>query len=386
MALPVSAQMIENFTHSKPTEVRPVNVLSFSLPESQVTHLHRVKGEKLTLKSSILSINGDSVKSKRIKLRGTSSSQLKRKSFNIRLARRATFGTRPDTFSLTKFYAISMNMDRNYIRNLISNKVLSNMGIAIPDNCYSNVLINKNSEGLYMIFNPPEQFAIARGASVVLRRVHQDAIDDLDYAGISSKEAAALKKKFQSIYVDILRKYHGEQLYHQLNTLIDLDSYFVWLAFNHLFQNGDYSDELYFMWRKNHFEIIPWDFDDLLRREPHEGLDKRNAILGEKLIYSSEDALDVAIANDQFLYNKYLIQYKRLLEELKPEKVFAILNEVYQSVYPYFLQPEIIVQSQYDRTGATDLGNLEKDINDIAGYISARIVIHRDKIKVLLEE
>ena len=258
-----------------------------------------------------------------------------------------------------------MSMDRNYVRNRISCEVLHHLNVHVPFNAYSNLQINGKTEGLYLVFYPPEEFGLAKcDASLVIRRGYDAAIDGLEYEAISKKEVAGLKQKFQSIYKEILHKNRGEQLYNLLADVLDLDGYFAWLAFNDLFQNGDYADEVYLMWNKTKtkFEVLPWDFDDILHGQPHEGMEKRNAVLHDKLLFSSEDALDIKIADDDFLYMKYLQTYKRVLDKLSPSVLSGIFNGVYQEVYPFYQQPDIVGQSQYDTSGLTDMAKLETDM------------------------
>ena len=382
-------QGVEDFTLAKPAQTNPTNTISFALPASKLNQLHQAKGERLSFNVPVLVVNGDSIKTKHIHTRGNTSAYLRRKSLNIKLSKKASFYTPHDTFSLKKFYAISMSMDRNYIRNRISCEVLHYLNVNVPFNAYSNVLINDKTEGLYLVFYPPEEFGLEKcDASLVIRRGYDAAIDGLEYEDISKKEVAALKQKFQSIYKEILHKNQGEQLYKLLSDVLDLDGYFAWLAFNDLFQNGDYADEVYLMWNKtkNKFEIIPWDFDDILHGQPHEGIEKRNAVLHDKLIFSSEDALDVKIANDDFLYTKYLQSYKQILDRLTASALSGIFNGVFQEVYPFYVQPDIIGQSQYDPSGLTNMTQLESDLRNIYQSVDAKAVNLRQQISLLLAE
>jgi spore coat protein H len=385
----LTGQAIEDLTLAKPAENTPTNTISFALPAPKVTQLHGAQGEKLSFNVPLMIVNDDTIKTKHVHIRGNTSAYLRRKSLNIKLTKKASFHAPRDTFSLKKFYAISMSMDKNYIRNKISCEVLHHLNVNVPPSAYTNLLINGKTEGLYLAFYPPEEFGLEkRDASVVIRRGYNASVDGMQYEDISKKEAGAFKQKFQSIYREILHKNKGEELYKQLEGVIDLEDYFAWLAFNDLFQNGDYADEVYLMWSKtnNKFEIIPWDFDDILHGEPHEGLEKRNAILHEKLIFSSEDALDVKIASDDFLYMKYLQSYKRVLDKLTPSFLSQIFNDVFQEVYPYYLQPDIISQSQYDTSGLTNITQLETDLRNINQSVHAKAVNLRSQINSLLEE
>jgi spore coat protein H len=387
-AATLRGQGVENFTLNKPAQISRTNIISFTLPAAKLNQLHNAKGEKLNFDVPMVIVNGDSIKAKHIHIRGNTSSYLRRKSLNIKLSKKASFFAARDTFSLKKFYAISMSMDRNYIRNRISCEVLHHLNVNVPFNAYANLLINDKTEGLYLAFYPPEEFGLAKcDASLVIRRGYNASVDGLQYENISKKEAGDLKQKFQSIYKEIIHKNKGEQLYNQLNDVLNLEGYFAWLAFNDLFQNGDYADEVYLTWNKTKtkFEVLPWDFDDILHGQPHEGMEKRNAVLHDKLLFSSEDALDVKIAEDDFLYKKYLRAYKIVLDKLPPSVLTAIFNGVFQEVYRFYQQPDIIGQSQYDTSGLTDMEKLETDMRNIYQTINAKALNLRQQINTLLE-
>lgn len=365
------------------------NTVSFDLPVAKLNQLHKTKGEKLSFQVPYVVVNNDTVLASRVRIRGNTSSYLRRKSLNIKLDKKAFFYKSTDTFSLKKFYAISLSMDKNYIRNKLSSEILQMLQVQYPFNCYSNLVINGKTEGVYLICYPPEEFAIKeKAAALVIRRGYSASVDKFYYEDISKKVANELRQKFLNVYKHDLNRLKGEELYNHLNSVIDMDAYFSWLAFNHLFQNGDYSDEVYFMWNKRlgKFEIIPWDFDDILRTEPHEGLAKRNALLQDKLIFSSEDPLDVTIANDPYLYQKYLIKYREMLVKISPNVLGATLNHVFHQIYQYFEMQDVIAQSQYDLYGASDLKKLEADIQAIHQTIGLRMLSLHKQINDLLDE
>lgn len=365
------------------------NMVAFDLPVAKLNQLHKTKGEKLSFQVPYVVVNNDTVLASRVRIRGNTSSYLRRKSLNIKLDKKAFFYKSTDTFSLKKFYAISLSMDKNYIRNKLSSEILHMLQVQYPFNCYSNLVINGKTEGLYLICYPPEEFAIKeKAAALVIRRGYNASVDKFYYEDISKKEANELRQKFLSVYKQDLNRLKGEELYNHLNSVIDMDAYFNWLAFNHLFQNGDYADEVYFMWNKGlgKFEIVPWDFDDILRTEPHEGLANRNILLQDKLIFSSEDPLDVLIANDPYLYKRYLIEYKQMLEKITPDVLGVTLNRVFHQISPYFEMQDVIAQSQYDLYGASDLEKLEADIQAIHQTIGLRMLSLHKQINDLLGE
>lgn len=362
-----------------------LNTISFKIPTGELNGLHASKGKKLALKMEEIVVNGETQKVKHAHVRGQTSSYFRRKSFNIKTNSKSSFYTRADTFSLSKFYAISMNMDHNYIHNKISYDVMKLVGVHAPLNCYSEILINSGSEGLYLIFYPPDDYAIKyQKARVVIRRGYDESMDKVSAAKeVDQHEVKDLKKKFRQLYAPSTLNKEGEELFKEISKVLDLNSYFSWLAFNHLFQNGDYADEAYFMWnaKMSRFEVVPWDFDDILKSQPHEGIEERDKVQTDKLIFSLEDALDKKIASDQVLYKRYLAAYVTLLDTLTADKLKQVLVGVYNDVYPYYLKEGIIAQSQYDQYGQTDLTKLEADLNSIYRYISMKTIELRKEIE-----
>jgi hypothetical protein len=112
-------QGVDDFTLTKPEQTQPTNIISFTLSPAKLNQLHQAQGQKLSFDVPVLIVNGDSIKTKHIHIRGNTSSYLRRKSLNIKLSKKASFFSSRDTFSLKKFYANSMSMDRKYIRNKI---------------------------------------------------------------------------------------------------------------------------------------------------------------------------------------------------------------------------------------------------------------------------
>lgn len=384
-----SGQTFDAIKLTPATQLLENNIVAFDLPVAKLNQLHKTKGEKLSFQVSYVVVNEDTVSASKVRIRGNTTSYLRRKSLNIKLDKKAFFYKSTDTFSLKKFYAISLSMDKNYIRNKLASELLQMVHVQYPFNCYANLLINGKTEGVYLICYPPEEFAIKeKAATLVIRRGYNASVDKFYYEAISKKEANELRQKFISVYKQDLNRLKGEELNSQLNSVIDMDAYFSWLAFNHLFQNGDYADEVYFMWNKGlgKFEIIPWDFDDILRTEPHEGLAKRNTLLQDKLIFSSEDPLDVLIANDPYLYKQYLIKYQQMLGKITPDVLGVTLNHVFHQISPYFERQDVIAQSQYDLYGASDLEKLKADIHTIHQTVGLRMLSLHKQINDLLDE
>ena len=127
--------------------------------------------------------------------------------------------------------------------------------------------------------------------------------------------------------------------------------------------------------------LIPWDFDDLLTDKPHEGTAIRAEHFRDKLLYSLEERLDVKIASDPYLYSKYLEEFRYFLDKLTPECLSDILEKVYGELFPYYIRPDIISQSEYDKFQLTNLNLLQEDLRNINNLITTRRVLIRQIIE-----
>jgi len=341
-----------------------------------VDSIHVSRQEKFTMTPESVMVNGRQSTGGEIKLHGSSSMIFRRKSFNVKLPEKMPFFNGKDTVNLRHFFAISLNMDRDYIRNEIALEVLSRFDIRIPEHFYARLDLNDSTEGIYMIFNPPAEYALKEcNTRMVIRRGYNSMIDDFYTRHMSPYSEKLIKDRFTYIYDNLLPNYHGKSLGRKLDNILEMKSYYDWLAFNYLFRNGDYTDEVYFYWDQDQkkFDIVPWDFDDLLHLEPHEGEKKKESVIGDKLLYSSEDKLDQAIANTPAIYSDYLNEFNSFLERFSPDDLKEVLEKVYRRVLPYFLDENLVEQSKFDKSGITSLDNLNRDIENIYSTISSRM-------------
>jgi hypothetical protein len=162
----------------------------------------------------------------------------------------------------------------------------------------------------------------------------------------------------------------GEELYTALDQRLNLDQYFRKMGIDYLFQNGDYTDEVYLYALVQQdlirFHIIPWDYDDLFRNRPHEvgitwGVGNLFGdryypthqdvldVLGDKMIFSIEDDLDYAIAMDPYLYDRYEQTLAAMLDQMDTEDIDAIFEQVRQELLPFYYIDEVVAQSRYDQ-------------------------------------
>ncbi len=239
---------------------------------------------------------------------------------------------------------------------------------------FCELRINDSSEGVFMIMETPENWAIREKKSpLVIRRGYDHKIEKTKN---NKKNGPTSEKEYVSNYNKLyksLDKDTGEGLYKILSEYIDLDSYMKWLAFNFLVRNGDYSDEVFFYIDPEigKYKIIPWDYDDIFAISPHEGKEQRNKIIGDQLIFSSEDLLDQKIATDPYLYKEYLKRFKEVLDKLSPELLKSVIENTYTELYPFYSDEEIIGNSKFDYYKDANLENLKEYMLSIYLTLSA---------------
>jgi hypothetical protein len=79
------------------------NSVSFQLSEEELGQLHDSKGEKLSLNTSTVLVNNDTLNIKHIHIRGSSSSYFRRKCLNIKTNQKASFTHHRIRSSLVSF-------------------------------------------------------------------------------------------------------------------------------------------------------------------------------------------------------------------------------------------------------------------------------------------
>lgn len=346
------------------------SVLSMRMPPAQLERVRMERGTKLQLKEVKLQCNGLWTDVEKLELHGNTTLYFERKSFSVSLPKKETLceSCKP----LKDFMLISLTMDRNYFHNRLSFDLLNKLQIFHLDYHYTELVINETSQGIYLLMERPADWALKEaGSPFLIRRGYNGAIDKVKAAkGVSAADKKRYNRQFREIY-QAIHQLKGEALVLQLDSLMDMDEYFVWLSFNFLISNGDYSDELYFYIDKDSgkFRIIPWDYDDILKREPHEGFSQRNQrIPPTSLLFSSEDRLDVSIANDPVLYQRYLIQMNRVLKLLSDSLVEETLDHIYEDLNPYLTSNEILTALRTDGY-VTSVENLRMDLMDVNQYL-----------------
>jgi spore coat protein H len=344
------------------------NRIQINISKGAYREIKEISGRKVFLKKPVIVVNTDPVDKGQIHTRGKTTLHLRRKSFSFDLEEKVRLRYSGEDMEFKKFYAISLSMDKHYFRNRISFEMLKILGLFDLFYTYSEIVINDQSEGVYLLLERPQDWALKKNQSpFIIRRGFDNRIDKMRTGKkIEKSETQNHKQQFRQIYNSI-NKYDGEELYYVLSQWIDLDMYMKWLAFNFFIRNGDYTDEVYFYVEPvtGKYKIIPWDYDDIFARQPHEGTEEKLRSVGQKLVFSSEDKLDKKIASDPYLYQVYLIHLSEVLKELTPERIKNALENAYAELYPYYSTDQIIRMSQYDAEIKVSVESLKNELRGI---------------------
>jgi spore coat protein H len=344
------------------------NTILLSVSNSVYLRIQEISGEKKQFKNPALIINGDSIGVEELKTRGKTTLHLRRKSFSFNLNEEASLNHYGHITQFEKFYALSLSMDKHYIRNRISFGMMKEIGIFDLFYSYSELKINGQTEGIYLLTERPQDWALKkRNSPCIIRRGFDHKIDKIRSGKkIAKTETENFKQQFKQIY-KALKKFQGEELYTVLSQWIDLEMYMKWLAINFFIRNGDYTDEVYFYIdpETGNYNIIPWDYDDIFAHQPHEGTEAKIRTVGYKLIFSSEDLLDQKIATDEYLYKEYLEKLTDILNILTPDKIQEILENTFSEIYPYYKCEEIISMSRFDTFKNVSIESLKSNLHRI---------------------
>ncbi len=329
---------------------KPHLVMEMEMPSKLYDRLIASRGQDLDLENTILKFKGDTVSLNEAHLHGQSTLYYERKSFSIDAKKKIKLCKGCE--GLGAFYLVSLSMDRNYFHNRLSFDLLNTLGLFHLQYAFSEVKINGKTQGIYLILQRPQDWALKdKDSPYVVRRGREHLVDRERVQKDLDKE---MKKKYHDQFLSIykvINQSSGEDLHKKLNELIHLDDYMRWLAFNYIIKCGDYSDELYFYVdpESKRFRIIPWDYDDIFKVHPHEGLKERNLKLDpSSLIFSSEDKLDVKIATDPYLYAQYLKHFQAVFEELSKDKLEKVLVNIYSDLSPLFVSKPILQAASKD--------------------------------------
>lgn len=355
--------------------------ISISITKKQFNRVQISKGAKIKLNDAILTINGDTTVIKDLHLRGNNTLFFTRKSFSVSLDKSLDITIGDQITNLKKFHLLNLAMDKNLWHNRWSFLIMSQLGIFPPFNTYCTVQINGQSQGIYLLVEKPQHAATSLGSPYIIRRGLDHAIDR-EYTKIDSKEVLKnYRNQYQSLYQT--NKLKDNALYEHICKAINTEHYFKWIGFNYLIMNGDYSDELFLYINPTTkiFEVIAWDYDDIFKAIPHEGLEVRTKAFTDHMIFSIEDSFDRTIASDDFVYSKYLQVMKQLLLDTDSTLLTNASQKILYELDQLSINPENCSATLYLDQIPFDIEDAKYDIEKSMNYL----LNHRNIILKKLE-
>ena len=343
--------------------------IEFDIPNALYHKMISSKGEKLNIDCKGITVNGNSYSVKDMHLRGSSTLSYPRKSFTVKLDTVADFSGK---IEMKNFYLVSLSMDRHYYHNRVSFDMLRLLNLFPIYYRYTEVIINGESQGIYMVLERPQDWAREIANSpFILRRGRNNEIKEIKTNDeISKEEYRTYKKQYLSINL-LIRDLYGVELKQNLKVVLDLDSYMTWLALNFFLRNGDYTDELnlYINPDSHAFNLIPWDYDDIFAPSPHEGWQRRNENLNPRsMIFSTEVPLDIKIGEDQVLYKDYLSAMHEMFNKIDEDRLKEVFEKTYSELSAFYANKEILAALSQDGY-ETSLEKLSKSMSNAYEYL-----------------
>jgi spore coat protein H len=344
-------------------------VVEFEMAPKQHEKIKTTKGQKLILENTVLKFNGDTLGLRDAHLHGQTTLYFERKSYSVDASEKIKLCEECE--GLGAFYLVSLTMDKNYFHNRLCFDLLRVLNLFHLQYTFSEVKINGQSQGIYLLLQRPQDWSLKEIKSpFIVRRGGDRLIERERFQKEMDKES---KKKYHQQFISIyklIEQHSGQDLYGKLNEVLHLEDYMRWMAFNFIVKNGDYADELFFYVdpETNRFRILPWDYDDVFKPQPHEGFAVRNTRMDpSSLIFSSEDKLDLKIANDPYLYAEYLKCLTAVMEELSDPRIEDVLNGIYHDLSPLYASKDILDAVSKDGYN-TSPAILKKELEGIDSY------------------
>lgn len=372
--------MIADSVAEKSYIIRRADVINLRMTDEQEQLVYDSRDVKIEINDPIAEFEYREKKYALDKLstRGESTLNYKRKSFSVHLDEQIQIENREYSgfFHIMKdFKLVAMVHDYTYIENRIAMGLLQKLNLWNLFYKYVEVRINNHTQGVYMLIEDPEDYATDKlGSEYILRRGYQGNIYKFEYKPstylISKDEYVEV---FNDIYLYITL-YENNTLFDSLAFIMNINDYFRKMTVDYLLKNGDMTDEIYFYSQvadnKIFYHIMPWDYDDIFADNPHEigrdwGMGKLFGVrsyqsvedikndVGERLIFSIEDDLDYIIAKDDYLYSRYKVILKEVMDNLDKNYVESIFSSLQKELKPFYENSQIIEQSEYDRDPAS---------------------------------
>lgn len=290
--------------------------------------------------------------------------------------------------------------DMLFIKNMIGYNLLKEIGIHSLKTQLAEVLLNGESQGLYMITeNQADILMKEQVADIVIRRRYNDDLEVKEVKkGLTDSDVLKYQATLKAIHKSI-REMSGDKLIATLEKNLNLKNYLKWLAFNYIIANGDYSDEVYFFGQKKsngdiYFDISPWDLDDSFSEKMHlsgfvTGPNYQVSDESKKqLIFNYESRIDRKVAGDAKLLRMYFEAMDEVVTTLSQNDVLSKIEQtVLADLNPYLDDEDILknglldaIQQPHTRSG------IEEQVMRKIEKTKARIQEIKDEIEVIKTE
>lgn len=253
-----------------------------------------------------------------------------------------------------KFILSAGAQDALLIKNRLGYSMLASLGLMYLPQELVEVRLNNESQGLYMLTQDVASRALSHyKVDGLFRRRYNDEFEEKAFQkDITINDKINALENLNDIHFKA-KNLKGQARLNFLTSKMNLTNYLKWLAFNFIVKNGDYSDEVFFTFKKTPFnpyyiDVFPWDLDDSFNEKMHLQtlFSMPNALLKKEsqnqLIYNYESRLDRLIVSDEVT----LLAYFNVLEEvanlLTDELIDSKVNQLREELLPYLGNENIL--------------------------------------------
>lgn len=280
----------------------------------------------------LLSYNSGEFINGKVRLRGQTTLETYPRSFSIDIRQSSTVTI--SNKSVERFSLIPLRGDTNTIYGLMGLFFAKKAKLFSPEINLVSLKLNDSHLGTYLIFEHNTDAIVGDKSTTefILRRRYGSFYDVKYYEQKDSLHQLSrgdYTKSYEALHT-LSTLYQDEELVAILEKKMDLQSYLTSLAFNKVFANGDYSDEMFYAGSAQrdsngvttpYFTFSVWDLSELFS-EPYDGKQKENS-----LIFCNENRFDEMIEESPFLYKKYCTVLHDYLEQSITDEIIIECRE-----------------------------------------------------------
>ena len=167
--------------------------IRITISKGQFTSLQG-PGERMTLKSPVFLINGDTTVVKEVHSRGNNSLTFEHKSLSVELEKAIALSVDGEKTKMKKFDLLNLVMDKYLWHNRWAYLAMSDAGIFPLVNTFCTLWINEQPQGIYLLVEKPQHYTASIKSPYMMRRGVDNRIHN-EYIETSSKEESKKCKK-----------------------------------------------------------------------------------------------------------------------------------------------------------------------------------------------